>query len=519
MSRTDRERLGLSEGTIVDGRYRIESELGRGGFARVYKASHTDLERGAALKVIELPQQAAAVDMFIERFLREARIAANLSHPNVVTVYDYGVVAETGQPYLAMELLDGWDLEMVLAHHGPMAPPRAMSRMVDVLDALATAQAKGIVHKDLKPSNLFVVNEGTSRERLILIDFGIARIWDDTESRITQTGGFTGTPAYFAPEYVERQIVTPAIDVYQCGLILIEMMTGVPAVVAETSMQYLLKHCAGDVDIPEELQDTPLGAVLAKALAVDHLERYPDCAAFREALEGIDATAIPVPSRHRNGPGIRSNTLENPPQTGDFGESAVSSETLIADVRDALSSEPTALQPPEVPDDVSVTPAPRRWPMVLSLILVVLVMGGGAILGIGRSPEPVAAPQPPAPVLVPAPAPVAVVEQAPEKPPEPPEAAPVEAIPATITTQPPGAAVSVDGVHRGVTPLKLGADFLSDAPREVHLSLPGYQAASQTVVLTDGTELAVTLRKRTTKKPSPTPEPIKKPVKVNVLAP
>ncbi len=263
-----------------------------------------------------MPSHPGAVDEFIDRFLQEAQIAANLNHPNVVTVYDYGIIDESGRPYLAMEYLDGRDLEMHLAHSGPFEAQRAVDLVLPVLDALDLAQQRGIVHKDLKPSNLHLVDEGTPRERLVLLDFGIARIYTDEGARLTQTGGFTGTPAYFAPEYVQHQIVTPAIDVYQMGLILAEMLIGVPAVVADGSMAYLLKHCSGDLSIPATLWESPLGPVLENALATDHTQRYANCGEFLRALSEVDLSQMTTHApRTAGGPAVRQPTLEHSPTT------------------------------------------------------------------------------------------------------------------------------------------------------------------------------------------------------------
>lgn len=489
--------MGLVAGTIVGGRYHIEEELGRGGFARVYRATHTDLGRQAALKVIELPQQPGAVDAFISRFLREARIAANLSHPNVVTVYDYGVVESTGQPFLAMELLEGWDLEMVLAHQGPMTPPRALELMGGVLDALATAQQKGIVHKDLKPSNLFLVGQGTRRERVVLIDFGIARIWDDEDSRITQTGGFTGTPAYFAPEYVQHQIVTPAIDVYQSGLILIEMMTGTPAVVAGNSMAYLLKHCSGQVDVPEVLAAGPLGPVLRKAICVDHTARYPDCATFRDALAQIDPASVVAPPRSNGGPAVRGDTLENPPSTDEFHDAL--SATLPPEDLVTSPETPGALQ--GASDEL---PNHTRAPAIAVALVALLLLGGVAIL----LARPGTAVPDPAPIVEPAPEPVVPVVV--------PEPVPPARQDATVSTIPAGALLKIDGVAIGHTPVTVAGAFL-DGEHQLELVLDGHESHKSSHRFESGEMMEIALvaiekpepkpkrQKRARKKPRKTP--------------
>lgn len=375
------QRVGLEGGTIVDGRYRVEREMGRGGFARVYEATHTDLGRKAALKVIELPGHPGAVDAFIQRFLREARIAANLQHPNVVTVYDYGVVRQTGQPYLAMQYLDGRDLEMYLAHDGAIEPRRAVGLMLNVLDALDMAQSQGIVHKDLKPSNLFLVDAHTPRERLVLIDFGIARLYDDENSRLTQTGGFVGTPAYFAPEYVQHQIVTPAIDVYQSALILVEMMTALPVVIADNSMQYLLKHCSGQLQVPEALLHSGLGPVLQKALATDHTKRYPNCGEFRRDLAAVDLSSVPMPRRHENQvrTAVRSATLESSPNTDQFQRELASSDTLDVSMLPNTGPQQAGPAGPVRPVTTTRPAAPARKKSAGSGLIIALVVICGAL--------------------------------------------------------------------------------------------------------------------------------------------
>jgi hypothetical protein len=282
-------------GTIVDGRYRIEKRLGRGGFATVYRAEHLQLGRAAALKVLE-PVAPHITERFHARFNTEARIAANLDHPNVVRIFDFGFIAPDERPYMAMELLEGMDLEEYLSSRGPMDPQRARALFLPVLDALRLGHERGIVHKDLKPSNLFVVKEGTPDEKLIVLDYGIARLEGDDNPRYTEEGTYTGTPAYMPPEYIHRREVTPAYDVYQIGLIFIETMTGQPVVKAGSQIAYMVAHVEGKHHIPEGFADTALGASLVKAISVEPGNRYPNAGAMLDAIEfatvdaGVDFT-------------------------------------------------------------------------------------------------------------------------------------------------------------------------------------------------------------------------------------
>lgn len=273
----------LGTGTLVDNRYRVVRQLGQGGFATVYEAEHTSLGRSIALKVLDTHGRANGE--FLKRFEREARIAANFEHDNVVRIFDFGVVEQTQQPFMAMELLNGWDLEEELKNNGAMAPQRALRLFDGALDALAQAHARGVIHKDLKPSNLFLTDPESPDERLVILDFGIARIGDD--ARLTQTGTFAGTPAYLAPEYIQEQVVTPAFDVYQMGLILAEALSGEPVVSANSSVACLIKHVQGDFELPREILESSVGPVLLQATAREPGSRFQNAGIFHTALRTL----------------------------------------------------------------------------------------------------------------------------------------------------------------------------------------------------------------------------------------
>lgn len=281
----------LAPGTILDHRYEIQGLLGSGGFALVYKALQRKINRTVAIKVLNAPHDPEVQKTYEDRFLREAQTAAQIRHPNVVTIHDYGI--HEGQPYIVMELLEGHDLKEEIQNHGALPPSRALPLFCACLDALGEGHEHQIIHKDLKPSNLFITNPGTRREALRVLDFGIARLGEDDTGRLTGTGLVLGTPKYYAPEYARSQIATPALDVYQMALILVESLTRSPVVGLTDAYACLLKHCNGELDIPDALLQSPLGPVLAKALDLDHTLRYPNAHAFREALETIDPTSIP----------------------------------------------------------------------------------------------------------------------------------------------------------------------------------------------------------------------------------
>ena len=199
-------------------RYRLDRPLGHGGMATVYLARDTELDRPVAVKV--LAENAAGDDGLRERFVREARLAARLSHPNVVSVYDAG--EEDGRPYLVMEHVQGETLAGVLARRGRLPPEEVRGLALQAARGLAHAHAAGLVHRDIKPQNLLLRDDGT----LKIADFGIARAAEGTA--LTQAGTVLGTAAYLSPEQALGEEVTPAADVYSLGAVLYELLTGRP---------------------------------------------------------------------------------------------------------------------------------------------------------------------------------------------------------------------------------------------------------------------------------------------------
>ena len=205
----------MGDSSVGGGRYRLERPLGQGGMATVYLAHDVELDRLVAVKL--LAESLAGDQAFRRRFLREARLAARLSHPNVVGVYDAGE-AEDGRPYIVMEYVDGSTLE----GRGRLPPREAVGLAVQACHGLAHAHAAGLVHRDVKPHNLLLRSDGT----LKVADFGIARAAEATA--LTQVGTVLGTAAYLAPEQAAGEEVTAAADVYSLGAVLYELLAGRP---------------------------------------------------------------------------------------------------------------------------------------------------------------------------------------------------------------------------------------------------------------------------------------------------
>ncbi len=336
----------INVGTLINDRYRVERFLGAGGFAAVYHAEDVALGRPVAIKI--LTSLAATPDptryrAAMTRFRREAMAMAQIRHPNVVTIHDVGVTEELGQPFIVMELLDGHDLDAELNQHGPFEPERGARLLAQCLEALQIGHDKGVVHKDLKPSNLFVCQRATRSERLRLLDFGIARL-HETDTRLTHTGQIMGTPQYLAPEYIRSQIVSPALDVYQMGLLMCEMFTGQKVISSENPITCALLHRSGDLSVPERLLKSPLGPVITRALALDHRDRYPNAGAFAEVIGALDLRGVVIQ------PGGPTHNLKE--VSGSLGGVAVVGRR--SGVTGALPADDIPTNPPPIEERVTI---------------------------------------------------------------------------------------------------------------------------------------------------------------------
>src|SRR5215216_5480129 len=270
-------------GTVFDGRYRIIRKLGAGGMADVYLAEDQELGRRVAIKILN--DRHAADDSFIERFRREAKNAAGLSHPNIVSIYDRGEAE--GTYYIAMEFLDGRSLKELIVGRGPAPIKVAIDYAREILAALAAAHKQGIVHRDIKPHNVLIGAEG----RLKVTDFGIAR---SGASQMTEVGSIIGTAQYLSPEQARGAPVDQTSDLYSTGIVLFELLTGQVPFTGDSPVEIAMKHLAEIPPAPSELRaDVPndLDLVVVRALAKEPTDRYQSAAAMdadlQRVLEGL----------------------------------------------------------------------------------------------------------------------------------------------------------------------------------------------------------------------------------------
>jgi serine/threonine-protein kinase len=271
--------------TLFDGRYRIMRKLGAGGMADVYLAEDQELGRRVAIKILN--GRHANDDQFIERFRREAKNAAALNHPNIVSIYDRGEAEDTY--YIAMEFLDGRSLKELIVGRGAAPMNVAIEYARQILSALRFAHRHGIVHRDIKPHNVLVDAEG----RVKVTDFGIARAGT---SQMTETGSIVGTAQYLSPEQARGGEVDPRSDLYSLGVVLYELLTGKTPFEGETPVEIAMKHLSNAPKPPSKLRpEVPpaLDKVVLRALAKDPDDRYQSADEMEADLERV-ARGAPV---------------------------------------------------------------------------------------------------------------------------------------------------------------------------------------------------------------------------------
>ncbi len=531
-------------GQVIDGRFEIRDLLGEGGMGSVYRAWQRSIGREVAIKLID--ERHGRDPMAVRRFLREARLASQLSQPNTISVFDFGQAAD-GRLFIAMELIRGRTLAEVLEADGPFPTPRAAWVGVQLCDALDAAHRLKIVHRDLKPANIVLLDDPPGRDLIKVLDFGLAKSLTESETKATDTGLVVGTPRYMAPEVVMGEAPTPQSDLYAVGVILGELSTGkvlwdatsFPALAGQKMHGSAVIH-----EVPAGLRP-----VVSRLIDPEPARRPQSAGEVRGLLRPLvmdSETPIPFtgPARaitDRPAGKARSPSAQTeptvpvleiatpPPRAVDRPRSDVSDDASTITARtpsrpmaatgaldgdsDGLppvdSAGETARVPPRdtvaaVPDSLglsAVQPAGSRRGPVLALgaAVVFAIVGIVMIISLGGGDKK---PRPPA-VVTAAAAPAPPID-APSAPPpvdappagQPVDAAPIPTVKLTITSKPPGATVLVDGQSHGPAPVEV------DVPRGtrpiVVEVLSGGRTARQTVVPDRDRALTLTVRRSTT---------------------
>lgn len=271
--------MAEQEQRVLGDRYEIHQRLARGGMAQVYLARDRTLDRPVAVK--ELAPEFATDPSFVERFRREAQAAANLSHPNIVGVFDWGT--QDGTYFIVMEYIDGPSLSQVIRRDGPLHPRRAAEIGGEVAAALGFAHSRGVVHRDVKPGNVLLTATGQSK----VTDFGIARALSSPDDDLTQAGSVMGTATYFSPEQAQGLPVDPRSDLYSLGVVIYEMVTGRTPFSGDTPLAIAYRHVQDQPAPPSTIvPDIPVGleAIIMKLLQKRPDDRYPTAEALRADL-------------------------------------------------------------------------------------------------------------------------------------------------------------------------------------------------------------------------------------------
>ncbi len=280
-------------GTVIDGRYRLDAPLGRGGMGLVFRAHHLGLRRQVAVKILH-PSLAASPDVR-SRFEREALASGKIDHPNCVNVYDTGRLAD-GSLYLAMELLEGQPLSDLLDREGQLPPARALHILAHILRGLGHIHAAGLIHRDIKPENIFLIRQGDDVDFAKVLDFGIAKPMDNSDLddgvKLTQAGMAFGTPVYMAPEQALGNPIDGRADLYAAAVMAYEMLCGLPPFYSDDKLEVMSMHTARPVPamrtrLARNARPVPAGIerLIARGLVKRPAERYLTAEVFLAAVE------------------------------------------------------------------------------------------------------------------------------------------------------------------------------------------------------------------------------------------
>ncbi len=473
---------------MLDDKYRIESLLAVGGMGAVYAGTHTQLRKKVAIKILNPQLNTPAM---IARFQREAITASQIGHEGIAQVTDLGT-SRDGEAFLVMELLEGESLARRLKSTGPMSIEQACELGCAILAPLDAAHQAGVVHRDLKPDNVFLVRQ--SRGELVkLLDFGISRASGlDAEMRLTNTGVIMGTPFYMSPEQARGEHeVGPASDLYSFGVILYEMLVGALPITGENYNQLLYRVLTGEYerarvrrpDIPEGLDE-----LIASAMALEPEKRPASAAELERELLAYAR------------PAFRDHMMQRISSAGIvFGTSPPHRRSQPVVTNLPHGTDPTLLAPSGI-----TAPVKKRSMLPLALAGVLVLGGAAAVIALTRGDsetKPLETPTEPTPVAVAPPA-------APTPPPAPAAPAKPETITLRFSVEPNGATIQVDG-----TPVTED-ELVVEADGEEHtltVAAPGYEQHTEQLRFDVSQKLVVLLR-RVAKRPPPK-RPVKQPTK------
>ena len=403
-----KKRPDTRSGQVLGGRYRIERQLAKGGMGRVYLATQIPLERPVAVKVLN-PDFQKTDPQFVRRFCLEASISARLSHPNVITIHDYGE-AENGDLYMAMEFLDGHPLSRVIARHAPFPPERVAHIAIQICRGLREAHGRGVIHRDLKPGNVMIVTSGEDPDFVKVLDFGLVKLFQregemegfghldpeggaDGAPELTRAGTLLGSPRYMSPEQIRGDDLDPRTDIYSLGIILYQMASGRAPFSGKTSVDVIYKHMNHEVP-PLTGMDCPppLESIIMNCLEKDRNKRFASMADLLLALKdaqrmitgnsvGTDSISIAGARQWTSLPKVETRPDTAMPEEVSSGGSNADDRAREAAFRENLHDEPTPTGSLKLPPQAK----PNRIPMLLASLGFLIALVALIVVLKGRS--------------------------------------------------------------------------------------------------------------------------------------
>jgi serine/threonine-protein kinase len=385
----------------LDGKYQILSRLGVGGMGEVYKVLHLHLN---SIRVIKLMRSSIANEPGADdRFLREARLATRINHPNVAQLYDFSTLDDSSR-YMVWEYIEGTNLHELIETHGPLSPKYAAQLAIEALHGLDAIHRAGIVHRDISPENIMIDRDEDGEQHVKLIDLGIAKQGDSTEANKTKTGMFVGKWKYCSPEHLgildAGERIDGRADLYSFGIVLYEMLTGVPPFQADTPHAYLMLHASEKPkalrDVNPSMPSSPeLEALIFRALEKDRKKRFASAREMARALEEMepsldDQTGAPPPLPKafevtEEPTKVATPTVPSGGPTPKMPRVDANTSTVLT-----ANGEPMSRPLRKVSTtNVVPVPAPRRSRMGLIVIVLAIIVAGAIAAFLLRKPAPV----------------------------------------------------------------------------------------------------------------------------------
>ncbi len=461
-------------GRVINDRFRILSLIARGGMGRVYRAEQAPLGREVALKVLNPNYSGDADPEFHKRFFLEASTCSKLTHPNTVTIFDYGRTDDDVY-YIAMELLEGRTLHRALRDEGPFAPGRAMHIARQVCRSLREAHGLGVIHRDLKPANVYLVKHGDESDFVKVLDFGLVKHLGDTGEDLTQTGLFMGSPKYMSPEQIRGEKVDGRADIYALGVILYEMLTGKVPFDRPNSVNILMAHVH---EAPPSFRETNPHVLVTpdlERLVLEAMAKRPE-----DRFASMDEMLAALKQNAADGGLSLSRSLDLH-TTGEFA--ALTGHHAPVVIRGAPSSGAAV-------DPLGDEPERKKAPIALIAgVAVALMIGIGVAIavvsGAEEAPE-TATPTPPSTTE-----PGATTPESGRRETSPPRttehATPTSTAMVTLRSTPPGATVRIGDRELGQTPASIewtGADAERGRQVTFLFHLDGHRDYTVTRVIT-----------------------------------